>query len=116
MWLVKILFFFFLNSKILFKEFGGNITTKSVVDFIDAGGNVVVAASSQLAEPIREIAGECGIEFSDEGTSVIDRFNSDVSDDGHNTLIVSDPQNLINNNLIVGSARSGAPLLYRGIA
>lgn len=97
-------------------EFGGNITTKSVVDFIDAGGNVLVAANSQLAEPIREIAGECGIEFSDEGTSVIDRFNSDVNDDGQNTLIVSDPQNLINNKLIVGNSKSGAPLLYRGIA
>lgn len=68
-----------------------------------------------LAEPIKEIAAECGIEFSDEGTYVIDRFNSDVKDDGRNTLIISDADNLINNKLIVGEARTGAGLLYRGV-
>jgi oligosaccharyltransferase complex subunit beta len=67
------------------------------------------------AEPIKEIAGECGIEFSDEGTYVIDRFNSDVNDDGLNTLIVSDTENLLNNKLIVGNSKSGSPLLYRGV-
>ncbi len=64
---------------------------------------------------MKEIAAECGVEFSDEGTYVIDRFNSDVNDEGRNTLIVSDAENLINNQLIVGSSRSGAPLLYRGV-
>lgn len=67
------------------------------------------------AEPVKEIAGECGIEFSDEGTYVIDRFNSDVNDDGLNTLIVSDADNLINNKLIVGNSKSGSPLLFKGV-
>ena len=71
--------------------------------------------SFRLAEPLKEIAAECGVEFSDEGTFVIDRFNSDVNDEGRNTLIVSDPQNLINNQLIVGNARNGAPFLYKGV-
>jgi oligosaccharyltransferase complex subunit beta len=97
-------------------EFGGNLTTKSVVDFIDAGGNVLVAANSELSEPIKEIAGECGIEFSDESTYVIDRFNTDIKDNGRNTLIVSDVENLINNKIIAGNAREKAvPFLYRGI-
>jgi len=96
-------------------EFGGNVSSKSIVDFIDAGGNVLVAANSQLTEPIKEIAGECGVEFSDEGTYVIDRFNAEMRDDGHGTLIVSDTDNLLNNKLIVGNARSGAPFLYRGV-
>jgi len=97
-------------------EFGGNVTSKTIVDFIDAGGNVLVAASSQLTEPVKEVAGECGVEFSDEGTYVIDRFNSAVNDDGHGTLIVSEPGNLINNKLIVGeSTRTGSPFIYRGV-
>lgn len=96
-------------------EFGGNVSTKSIVDFIDAGGDILVAASSQLGEPIKEIAAECGIEFSDEGTFVIDRFNTDAKDDGRDTLIISDAENLINNKLIVGDSRSGAGLLYRGV-
>jgi len=31
-------------------EFGGNVTTKSIIDFIDAGGNVLVAANSQIGK------------------------------------------------------------------
>jgi oligosaccharyltransferase complex subunit beta len=96
-------------------EFGGNISSKAIIDFIDAGGNVLVAANSDISEPIREIAGECGIEFSDEKTYVIDRFNSDVNDDGRNTLIAVDTDNLISNKLIVGNSKYGAPLLYKGI-
>lgn len=33
-------------------EFGGNVSTKSIIDFIDAGGNVLVAANSQLSKTI----------------------------------------------------------------
>lgn len=97
-------------------EFGGSVTTKTVVDFVDAGGNVLVGANSHLSEPIKEIAGECGVEFSDEDSFVIDRFNADVNDEGHSTLIVTDVDYLINNKLIVGEkAKKGAPFLYRGI-
>lgn len=65
---------------------------------------------------MKEIAAECGVEMSDEETFVIDRFNNDVNDDGHGTLIVNDADYLINNKLIVGEkAKSGSPLLYRGI-
>ena len=30
-------------------EFGGNVSSKTIVDFIDAGGNVLIAASTQLS-------------------------------------------------------------------
>jgi len=96
-------------------EFGGNVSSKAIVDFIDAGGNVLVAANSQISEPIKEIAGECGVEFSDEGTYVLDRFNSDISDTGRNNLIVAESDNLINNKVIAGNAKNAAPFLYRGI-
>jgi oligosaccharyltransferase complex subunit beta len=64
---------------------------------------------------LKEIGAECGVEFSDEGTFVIDRFNSDVNDDGRNTLIISEAENLINNQVIAGNAKTGAPFLYRGV-
>lgn len=66
-------------------------------------------------DAVKEIAGECGVEFSDEGSYVIDHFNSASHDDGRNTLIVSDPEYLINNKLIVDNAKNGAPFLYRGV-
>lgn len=31
-------------------EFGGSVNVKAVIDFVDAGGNVLVAASSQLGK------------------------------------------------------------------
>ena len=35
-----------------------------------------------LGEPIRDLASNCGIEFDEEKTSVIDHLNYDISDDG----------------------------------
>jgi hypothetical protein len=34
----------------VFVEFGGNISTKSVIDFIDAGNNVLIAAAADLSK------------------------------------------------------------------
>ena len=35
-----------------------------------------------LGEAIREFAGECGIEFADDKSAVIDHLNYDTSDNG----------------------------------
>ena len=35
-----------------------------------------------LGEPITELASECGVEFDEENTFVIDHLNYDVTDDG----------------------------------
>jgi oligosaccharyltransferase complex subunit beta len=103
-------------------EFGGNMSTKSVVDFIDAGGNVLVAGSSEMSEPIREIAAECGIEYGDEKTQVIDQFNVASKDTGAGTLLVVPVTNLIRNKQIAGEImqkvannKKQSPFLYRGV-
>ena len=44
-------------------EFGGGINLAAITNFIDEGGNVMVAADSTIGDPIRELAAECGIEF-----------------------------------------------------
>jgi len=36
-------------------EFGGNVSSKTIVDFIDAGGNVLIAASTQLSNIFNEL-------------------------------------------------------------
>ena len=41
-------------------------------------------------EPITELASECGVEFDEENTFVIDHLNYDVTDDGkvsHSTIL-----------------------------
>lgn len=65
-------------------------------------------------DPLRELGSECGIEFDEEKTAVIDHHNYDVSDLGQHTLIVADTENLLKAPTIVGKA-SLNPILFRGV-
>ncbi|KAK7590080.1 hypothetical protein V9T40_001693 [Parthenolecanium corni] len=99
-------------------EFGGKLSKKMILDFIDEGGNLLIATGSKPGVLLRDIAVECGIEIDSPGTSfvgsfVIDHFHYDTSDASH-SLISVDPENLIDAPVIVGS-RKIAPLLYKGI-
>jgi len=63
-------------------EFGGSVDVAAITGFIDGGGNVLVAASSDIGEAVRDLASECGVEFDETKTAVIDHLNYDVSDPG----------------------------------
>ena len=94
------------------EEFGGALNVEAITDFVDHGGNVIVAANSAAGEVLREIATECGVEVDEEGTYVIDHLNFDDSDAGHHTLVVADASQLIKSDIITGGG--AAPLLYQG--
>jgi len=96
------------------EEFGGSVDNSAILNFIDAGGNVLIAADSNIGEPIRELSSDCGIEFDEEKTSVIDHMNYDATDSGKHTLIVADSKNLIKAPVIVGTDPV-KPLLFRGV-
>lgn len=44
------------------EEFGGSMQLDTILQFIDAGGNVLMAASSSTGNILRELASECGFE------------------------------------------------------
>ncbi|KAL1137786.1 hypothetical protein AAG570_009482 [Ranatra chinensis] len=96
------------------EEFGGAVSVEAITDFIDGGGNVLVAGSSMSGDVLRELTSECGFEIDEEGASVIDHLNYDVNDNGKHTLIVADTSNLIDASVIVGKKDELAPLLYQG--
>jgi len=96
------------------EEFGGGLTSEAVIEFIDDGGNVLLAGSSHSGDALKDIASECGFEADEEGTFVIDHLNFDGRDSGHHNLVVVDPTNLIKSEKIVGPATSSS-LLYRGV-
>ncbi|KAK1157236.1 dolichyl-diphosphooligosaccharide--protein glycosyltransferase 48 kDa subunit [Acipenser oxyrinchus oxyrinchus] len=96
------------------EDFGGNINVETITAFIDGGGNVLVAASSDIGDPLRELGSECGIEFDEEKTAVIDHHNYDISDPGEHTLIVADPESLMKTPTITGPA-TGKPILFKGV-
>jgi oligosaccharyltransferase complex subunit beta len=95
------------------EEFGGSVSVETITDFVDNGGNVLVAGSSQAGDALRELASECGFEVDEENAAVIDHLNFDVSDSGDHTTIVAAPEHLIDSAVMVGS-RNVAPLLYKG--
>lgn len=86
----------------------------TITEFIDEGGNVLVAGSSQTGDVLRELASECGFEVDEEGAYVIDHLNYDVSDNGQHTTIVVPSDNLIDASIIVGDRKKTASLLYKG--
>lgn len=94
---------------------GGSLSVPEIVRFIDEGGNVLLAANSNIGEVARELASECGFEFDDEKTSVIDHLNFDtINDDGKHTTIVAEPTDLIKSDYIVGDRKIN-PILFRGV-
>lgn len=93
-------------------EFGGGLNVEAMTDFIDNGGNVLIASNSNTGDVLREIASECGFEVDEEGTAVIDHHHYDIKDEGKHTLIAVDAANLIRTELVTGGVT--APLLYRG--
>ena len=97
------------------EEFGGTIDIEAITDFIDnGGGNVLVAASSEVGNILRDLGMEVGLELDERETAVIDHLNYDVKDKGDHTLIVIEPQNIIDADLIVGT-KAKSPSLYRGL-
>ncbi|KAF7235817.1 Dolichyl-diphosphooligosaccharide--protein glycosyltransferase 48 kDa subunit [Varanus komodoensis] len=96
------------------EDFGGNINVETIAAFIDGGGSVLVAASSDIGDPIRELGSECGIEFDEEKTAVLDHHNYDASDLGQHTLIVAESENLLKAPTIVGKKPLN-PILFRGV-
>jgi len=99
------------------EEFGGALSLEGIVDFIDDGGNVMVAGSSEASDLIRELCSEVGVEMDEEGAAVIDHLHYDVvRDEGEHTVIATPAAGLLKAPIVVGvqPASNAAPLLYKG--
>lgn len=58
------------------------------MEFVDGGGNVLVAGSRDAADLIRELVTEVGVEMDEEGAAVIDHLHYDANDDGQVRICV----------------------------
>jgi len=95
-------------------EFPSGVSVQTILDFIDSGHNVIVAANSEIARDTLELASECNVEFGEEETLVIDHFNYDASDEKEHSLIVA--ENILDNKVIMGPNGASTPVLFRGVA
>ena len=96
---------------------------------MDLGGNLLVAASSNLGDAIRELAADNGFEFDEADTALIDHHNFDArlvsctfsiyyfisKDDGTHTTLVADKKQLIDAKIVVGDVSSLNPVLFKVI-
>lgn len=70
-------------------SFGGNVTSKSFGEFVDNGGNLVVATDHTIGNGIRNVGAQFGVEFDEDGTKVINNQYVDLEvDDGSHTSFV----------------------------
>ncbi|XP_027163114.1 dolichyl-diphosphooligosaccharide--protein glycosyltransferase 48 kDa subunit-like [Coffea eugenioides] len=97
------------------ERFGGSINTAAIMDFVDAGHDLILVADESASDLIREVATECGVDFDeDPGAVVIDHINYAVSTtDGDHSLIAAD--DFIKSSIILGSNTIEAPVLFQGI-
>ncbi|KAL8555991.1 hypothetical protein ACS0TY_003704 [Phlomoides rotata] len=96
-------------------RFGGSIDAASLLEFVDSGHDLIMAADASSSELIREIAVECGIDFDEDPTAlVIDHTSYALTETegGDHTLIASD--DLIHSDVILGSKKIEAPVLFKG--
>ncbi|KAJ8323377.1 oligosaccharyl transferase glycoprotein complex, beta subunit [Batrachochytrium dendrobatidis] len=99
-----------LASKV--STFGGTVGVGGLIDYVNAGGNVLLAASSELSEVVRDFAYEFSVDFDESGTSVFDHFNS--IHDSPSQIISSSFTNKTNF-ILSESTRQGPPVVFQGV-
>ncbi|XP_043804691.1 dolichyl-diphosphooligosaccharide--protein glycosyltransferase 48 kDa subunit isoform X3 [Manihot esculenta] len=98
------------------ERFGGALDLTAVLDFVDSGHDLVVAADASASDLIKSIATECGVDFDEDPSAmVIDHKNYAVSEiEGDHTLIAADV--FIQSDAILGKTEIEAPVLFKGVA
>lgn len=96
-------------------NFGGRVDSGQIIDFLDAGGNLIVAADYGLGDAVRLIGRECGVFFDTSDTKVLDHLNYDARDvDGDHSVIIADNFNKAAT-VIFGHEPNYAPILFDGV-
>ncbi|GAQ81543.1 Oligosaccharyltransferase [Klebsormidium nitens] len=96
-----------------FDVLGGSLDVAVILDFIDSGHDVVLAAEGGASDVVRDIATECGVDLEEEENAVVvDHVNHSSLDADHTIVAASD---LIQSKAILGPKTIEAPVLFRGL-
>ena len=108
------------DSLILFapnvESLGGNLDVAAVLDFVDSGHDLILAADVKTSDVIRDIAVECGADFDEfDRAVVIDHMKYAITKFGSDhSLIAADIA--IDSDVLLGKEGITAPILFRGLA
>ncbi|CAG8755114.1 1925_t:CDS:2, partial [Acaulospora morrowiae] len=96
------------------KNYKDRADPTSLINFVNNGGNILLAATPGISETISNFAREFDIEFDEKETAVIDHFNYNISDEGKHTLLIA--KGITKNPAILSKeVIEGPPVLFRGI-
>ncbi|KAJ3064787.1 hypothetical protein HDU98_011838, partial [Podochytrium sp. JEL0797] len=97
-------------------QVGPAIAPAKVVDFINRGGNVLVAASSKVSETIRDIGIEMSADFDEKNNAVFDAFhNVEGQTDAVVASRVVAGSAIIPPSLAATIASGSTPLVFKGV-
>jgi oligosaccharyltransferase complex subunit beta len=82
--------------------FGGDLTSKGILDFVDSGKHLIIAGSSDASDMIRSLALECGVEFDDKGTALYDHFSHQAAAGAADATVVA-TAHIVDSKAIFGS-------------
>ncbi|GJP43704.1 hypothetical protein CLOM_g9155 [Closterium sp. NIES-68] len=98
-------------------SFGGVVDVAAILDFVDSGHDLILAADSGASDTIRDIALECGVDLDENPKGVVVDHQQFARVSGRrddHTLVVG--SNLLNSSVILGPAPIKGPVLFQGVA
>lgn len=84
-------------------EFGGDISSAAILDFVDSGKNLLLAASSDASDAVRSLVLECGVELDDKATTVYDHFSHQAAGGAADPTLIATAA-LVDSKAIFGSS------------
>lgn len=89
-------------------ELGGAADIGQLVEFVESGGNLLVAVDSSASESMRELASDLGVDLEPSGNSVVDHFDFWPGDVSHHTVLA---RNFLSSKALWGSRSPQVPFV-----
>ena len=99
--------FIVLDTGVHVVEFGGSVDATALLDFVDAGHDLLLATDSDASDELRELAADLGVEFDTKGSAIVDHFNR------HDQQSAVITHQALESNIIFGSSHKHVGHLMR---
>ncbi|KAI8472693.1 MAG: dolichyl-diphosphooligosaccharide-protein glycosyltransferase [Monoraphidium minutum] len=96
--------------------FGGDVTRTAILDFVDAGGNLLLALAPGASAAMRGLAADVGAEpLEPRGAAVFDHFSRQAAGGAADPALIATSA-WADSVAVFGGAPPAAPVLFRGVA
>jgi oligosaccharyltransferase complex subunit beta len=96
------------------KSFGGALDSEAILDFVDAGHDLILAADSRASEEVRNLASDLGVDLEARGSVVTDTLGGVAQSKAVDASLVLSTQ-VLDAPAVFGETPIKDPILFRGI-